>query len=69
MGSVPLFSMNLVIRRLSNTWLETGDNTGSSGTSLQTGEEKKQNNATVNGVLVKRVSAVEEKRYKTHSNR
>jgi len=36
MGSVPFSSMNLTTRRLSNTLLETGDRTGSSGTSLQT---------------------------------
>ena len=33
MGSVPFSSMNFTISLLSNTWLETGDNTGSSGTS------------------------------------
>ena len=36
MGSVPPFSMYFTTSRLSNTWLDTGERTGSSGTSLQT---------------------------------
>ena len=39
MGSVPFSRRYFVTRRRSNTWLETGESTGSSGTSLQTARE------------------------------
>lgn len=41
MGSAPFCWINFTIKRLSNTCLEVGERTGSSGTSLQTIEHAK----------------------------
>lgn len=42
MGSVPFSSTYFTTRRFSNTLFETGERTGSSGTSLQTAEGRRR---------------------------